>query len=494
LLQQSNIIDNQEFEGTDDMQILKEMIISQREALNDKDNEIDFLTERTTLLDEYMRENDEYKTFKSQLTEAKSTIDKLTSELNMHETNEENAKELIIKLTEEKKAFEENEKKSLQLIEELSEKKEIYKSKVKEIEKKLETITHASADDKSHLINDYESEKEDLIIQNVNYVKKINDLQQIVDDLSDGKTKYEEKIKSLRDKLEYVKISAIEEVSEFDEEKEKIVKEYESKIKELESEIKQLRASKLKGPTEHSTEIDEIMKDFELKEEEFKEKIEKMNNSFVDEKYNLVSEFQIEKNKIIKEYENKIKFLESKIKNIENSFIEIKTTLEAENRKYKYRIIELQKEIQKLIKTGDYEKPKKLEGISTETRAETEIIENVEVIKIETDIEPEREIVEDFIRDVSTISTEHFESEPPVLLGDSEEIIPEENKFINDPIIDSIRKCPKCGNQKKNLIREELDKKNIIMAYPRMYGMKYVCGAFGCGCNWRLRNDKIEIL
>lgn len=45
------------------------------------------------------------------------------------------------------------------------------------------------------------------------------------------------------------------------------------------------------------------------------------------------------------------------------------------------------------------------------------------------------------------------------------------------------RKCPKCGNEDKMLIHESVDKGNIILDYPRMYGKKYRCGQ--CGIEWR---------
>ena len=45
------------------------------------------------------------------------------------------------------------------------------------------------------------------------------------------------------------------------------------------------------------------------------------------------------------------------------------------------------------------------------------------------------------------------------------------------------RKCPKCGLENKSLIHESVDKGNIILDYPRMYGKKYKCGQ--CGCEWR---------
>jgi len=44
------------------------------------------------------------------------------------------------------------------------------------------------------------------------------------------------------------------------------------------------------------------------------------------------------------------------------------------------------------------------------------------------------------------------------------------------------RKCPKCGNTNKAQIREMLDKSNVILAYPKMYGKKYMCGQ--CGTEW----------
>ncbi|MBD3194707.1 MAG: hypothetical protein GF317_06615 [Candidatus Lokiarchaeota archaeon] len=45
------------------------------------------------------------------------------------------------------------------------------------------------------------------------------------------------------------------------------------------------------------------------------------------------------------------------------------------------------------------------------------------------------------------------------------------------------RVCPKCGEEKKSMIHESVDKGNVIMDYPRMYGKKYKCG--NCGTEWR---------
>lgn len=61
-------------------------------------------------------------------------------------------------------------------------------------------------------------------------------------------------------------------------------------------------------------------------------------------------------------------------------------------------------------------------------------------------------------------------------------------KVADDGIItveksDARRVCPKCGQDRKHMIHESIDKSNIILDYPRMYGKKYKCGS--CGCEWR---------
>ena len=45
------------------------------------------------------------------------------------------------------------------------------------------------------------------------------------------------------------------------------------------------------------------------------------------------------------------------------------------------------------------------------------------------------------------------------------------------------RRCPKCAEESKSMIHESIDKSNIILDYPRVYGKKYKCGS--CGIEWR---------
>ena len=45
------------------------------------------------------------------------------------------------------------------------------------------------------------------------------------------------------------------------------------------------------------------------------------------------------------------------------------------------------------------------------------------------------------------------------------------------------RRCPKCDCEDKGMLHESIDKTNIILDYPRVYGKKYKCGK--CGAVWR---------
>ena len=49
--------------------------------------------------------------------------------------------------------------------------------------------------------------------------------------------------------------------------------------------------------------------------------------------------------------------------------------------------------------------------------------------------------------------------------------------------IEGRRKCPECDTDNPLMIHESVDKSNIILDYPRVYGKKYSCGQ--CGTIWR---------
>jgi len=80
---------------------------------------------------------------------------------------------------------------------------------------------------------------------------------------------------------------------------------------------------------------------------------------------------------------------------------------------------------------------------------------------------------------------EPFEEPELEILSDLETPVPTISS-LNKPIVEgySRRQCPHCDNNRHMFIHEEIDKKNIIMAYPRIYGKKYKCGV--CGTNWKV--------
>ncbi|MFW9872436.1 MAG: hypothetical protein ACFFG0_04980 [Candidatus Thorarchaeota archaeon] len=49
--------------------------------------------------------------------------------------------------------------------------------------------------------------------------------------------------------------------------------------------------------------------------------------------------------------------------------------------------------------------------------------------------------------------------------------------------VEGRRRCPECFTDDPHMIHESVDKSNIILDYPRVYGKKYLCGA--CGTQWR---------
>ncbi|MFX0188646.1 MAG: hypothetical protein ACFE8A_13020 [Candidatus Hodarchaeota archaeon] len=59
----------------------------------------------------------------------------------------------------------------------------------------------------------------------------------------------------------------------------------------------------------------------------------------------------------------------------------------------------------------------------------------------------------------------------------------DENDILTIEKSEGRRKCPNCGEENKYMIHEEIDKTQIIMDYPKVYGKKWKCGK--CGTVWR---------
>jgi len=437
----------------EDIMILKEMIKTQREELTKKDHEIELLKDKHESSSGTDRDINQ---LNNELFETKKALAKITDEIEMYKVNDENAREMIITLSDENKMYKANEENSIKLLEELAEKKEKYKHKSKELEASLENINNSNADVRTNLLVEFEAEKEQLTVNNIKYVEKINELEAQLQKISESAGDESSSIQSEKEELERKN------------------REYSDKITTLEEKLKKFSESATNGQ-----EVVDAEKEF-LKEKNV-------------------------------EYEEKIKTLEERIQEISQQPIDVveveKDILTEQTEKYKTRIKELQKQIQRLSKSR--------EGETTDLEAENEKLSalNVGYVKKISELEaqlqesqkfPDSEVVEDFVHEEAPKEVIQEEIEPLASPQDSlsEELFYEPSNDTAETssgveetpigLADGKRKCPKCGNQRKALIHEELDKSNIIMSYPRMYGKKYRCGE--CGSEWRIDMDGASIV
>ncbi|MBY9008074.1 MAG: hypothetical protein KGD63_15135 [Candidatus Lokiarchaeota archaeon] len=117
------------------------------------------------------------------------------------------------------------------------------------------------------------------------------------------------------------------------------------------------------------------------------------------------------------------------------------------------------------------------ESDAFQLRAESELEPDENIDEISDKIQPEtKSIVTD-----STSQPKLDES----ISSKANQRIPDrkDNSIITIEKSEGRRVCPKCNEEKKNMLHESVDKSNIIMDYPRVYGKMYKCGA--CGAEWR---------
>ncbi|MHA1646875.1 MAG: hypothetical protein ACTSVL_04810 [Promethearchaeota archaeon] len=121
------------------------------------------------------------------------------------------------------------------------------------------------------------------------------------------------------------------------------------------------------------------------------------------------------------------------------------------------------------------------QGIQLISRHLAPLEEKIVERKIE-DEEKEEEIIE--------------EDSKSVAISPEGEVIPISKDITQSEILELLKKgyklpawvviprhCSKCFNQNQHNIREIEDKTVVLMEYPRIYGMKFICG--NCGHSWR---------
>ena len=122
------------------------------------------------------------------------------------------------------------------------------------------------------------------------------------------------------------------------------------------------------------------------------------------------------------------------------------------------------------------------ESDAVQLRAESELEPETEADKEAAAIMPElksevKEVTPEEIKaDIAKLKASSPSGAAPGIPGSADDLLTIEKT-------EGRRKCPKCGNEDKMLIHESIDKGNIILDYPRMYGKKYRCGR--CGQEWR---------
>jgi hypothetical protein len=126
------------------------------------------------------------------------------------------------------------------------------------------------------------------------------------------------------------------------------------------------------------------------------------------------------------------------------------------------------------------------ESDAVQLRAESELEPETEADKAAAGIGPElKATIKEAVEEKPKVKATGI---PEIKSEVSSSAAPGRPGQIDDSIItiekeEGRRKCPKCATEDKGLIHESIDKTNIILDYPRMYGKKYRCGL--CGAVWR---------
>ena len=123
------------------------------------------------------------------------------------------------------------------------------------------------------------------------------------------------------------------------------------------------------------------------------------------------------------------------------------------------------------------------ESDAVQLRAESELEPETEADREAAEIQPEfksevREVTADEIKaDIAKVKEVSASSAGPGIPGQVDDSI----LTVEKP--EGRRRCPKCAVEDKSMIHETIDKSNIILDYPRIYGKMYHCGS--CSLNWR---------
>ncbi len=130
------------------------------------------------------------------------------------------------------------------------------------------------------------------------------------------------------------------------------------------------------------------------------------------------------------------------------------------------------------LEKGEYYKESDAVQLRAESSLEPETEADIAAASIQLELKTKvKEVTpEDIKADINEVKVASASGAAPGIPGSKDDLLTIEKG-------EGRRKCPQCGNENKALIHESIDKGNIIMDYPRLYGKKYRCGE--CGLEWR---------
>lgn len=477
--------DVEDIEGIDEAQVLKDMVHSQRQELNKKNDEIISLEENisklTSELKFYKKLEEEFKDTSllenahdliDNLMNEKADLDNQISSLNNKIINLERQNEILLANLEKAKSSHEVknelESKNYQLhkrITELEQENMILRESNEQIRPKLEQIT-----DLTKKIEKYEERIESL--ENVNELHRntIDDLRaelasdepnfnKEIEDLNDMIEELEKENAELREKLQDSEVvqshSSVEDnITRL----QKKVAALENENKELSEKNQLLKAALLLHVDTETADINNLPR--EAPSIPISEKKEEKIENILSKTHEVIEDSKTE---AIESSKDEIKVPKGKVQDLV---------------KQRHEALEEQEKLINEKPEVPIDIPQGLVKGLVEKRHSA--IESDDTIREIPRPKPKTEKVQK-IQEKSDIKTTPPEETKKTPVSDSD--VPDLEEIGVIETGEGKRVCPICGNRNFRLIRELEDKTKIISAYPRMYGKKFKCGQ--CGAEWR---------
>jgi len=387
----------------DDIQLLKEMIYSQRQEILKKDEKIHDLQTKSNEQDIIVPLTGDSNQYIDKIENLNKDISDLKDQLKMYKSNEENAKIIIKELSErlelsEKELeklridsealispdFEDNRSKESQVfikrIDELNLEILDYKAQVEDLQRSLESIENASMEEReksNDIINQLRLEKEETLVELNDLRKKYKNLEniEIKDNLITNIDNFYELEKQYENQMERLESEN---------------NAYQQELDSLRTQIHELKASEISSKEGawhlYDVETTEIIKSLNQENEKIKQELRELNAEKI-KLEQLLNQNNDKKN-------NSLTEADENVSNIIRELKEENQKLIQENRETRTRLsiklsdeAELNKTIEEL----------KIKNHKLKTKLEVEILEK----EFEMPKEPESQLYKDFLKSLN---------------------------------------------------------------------------------------------